>query len=312
MSDMTLPHDPLWPRASAWIVPEEAAEDTRDVHLALLGVPSFRTSITPTGAHATPDAIRGALARYSTYAASRGVDLRGLVAVDLGDVDEPDGELGEERTRRRAAVPNESGWDLLVALGGDNSLTYATMRGLFDTVWPECGLVTVDAHHDLRDGESNGSPVRRLIEAGLPAERVVQIGIADFANSAEYSARARDLGITIVTRAEVAERSLDVIVGEAMDRAGAGSRPVYVDLDVDVCDRAVVPGCPSAVPGGLSARELREMAFLFGRDPRVRGIDITEIDATADTADERTVRLAALLVLEAAAGLCVRLGVGAR
>jgi formiminoglutamase len=49
------------------------------------------------------------------------------------------------------------------------------------------------------------------------------------------------------------------------------------------------------------------MAFLFAHDPRVRGMDITEIDATADADDERTVRLAALLVLEAAAGLALRL-----
>jgi formiminoglutamase len=38
----------------------------------------------------------------------------------------------------------------------------------------------------------------------------------------------------------------------------------------------------------------------------VRGMDVTEIDATADAADGRTVRLAALLVLEAAAGLAQR------
>jgi formiminoglutamase len=38
----------------------------------------------------------------------------------------------------------------------------------------------------------------------------------------------------------------------------------------------------------------------------VRAIDITEIDASIDTDDARTVRLAALLVLEAAAGLASR------
>ncbi|MEY2675578.1 MAG: hypothetical protein RL102_844, partial [Actinomycetota bacterium] len=38
----------------------------------------------------------------------------------------------------------------------------------------------------------------------------------------------------------------------------------------------------------------------------VRQLDITEIDATADAPDGRTVRLAALLILEAAAGLAQR------
>ncbi len=92
----------------------------------------------------------------------------------------------------------------------------------------------------------------------------------------------------------------------ALDRAGAGGRRVFVDIDVDVCDRAEVPGCPSAAPGGLSASELRDIAFTLALDPRVVGIDITEIDATIDAPDGRTVRLAALLVLEAAAGLAAR------
>ncbi len=70
-----------------------------------------------------------------------------------------------------------------------------------------------------------------------------------------------------------------------------------------------VTRCPSAAPGGISADELRQLVFLLAGDPRVRGMDITEIDAEADTPDQRTVRLAALLVLEAAAGVYVRLGI---
>ena len=51
---------------------------------------------------------------------------------------------------------------------------------------------------------------------------------------------------------------------------------------------------------------LGQGAFLLAADERVRAMDITEIDASIDTADQRTVRLAALLVLEAAAGLASR------
>jgi formiminoglutamase len=81
---------------------------------------------------------------------------------------------------------------------------------------------------------------------------------------------------------------------------------VHVDFDVDVCDRAVVPGCPAAAPGGISADELRQFAYLAGWSKLVKSIDITEVDATADAPDGRTVRLAALLLLEAAAGLASR------
>jgi formiminoglutamase len=168
------------------------------------------------------------------------------------------------------------------------------------------GLITLDAHHDLRDGESNGSPVRRLLEAGLPGHNVVQVGIADFSNSPAYAARAREYGITVVHRSELARRALKEVAESALRIAGKAGRPVFVDIDMDVCDRAEVPGCPASAPGGISAHELRSLAFLLARDPRVAGIDITEVDATTDAVDGRTVRLAALLVLEAAAGLSSR------
>jgi formiminoglutamase len=293
--------DPLWPRASAWL----AAEVEGDAHLSVLGVPAAQTSISATGADATPAAIREALARYSTYSWSRDVDVASIRAWDAGDVPEPDGPEGEERVMARAAEA-ASRSRLLVALGGDNSITYAVARGVWGEAIGTAGLITVDAHHDLRDGTSNGSPVRRLVEAGLPGHQVVQIGIADFSNSREYAARARDLGITVVTRDALRRRPLPELIAEALTIAGAGGGPIHVDLDVDVCDRSVVPGCPAAAPGGISADELRQLAFLAARSPRVRSLDITEIDATADAPDGRTVRLGALLVLEAAAGLAER------
>ncbi len=298
-----LPDDPLWPRASAWLVPAGAAQPSGDI--AILGVPAFATSITPTGAHATPAAVREALARYSTYSASAGVDVATLAAVDLGDIADPDGPDGEARVSAAAEAASE-GFGLVIALGGDNSITFPLMRGLAGSDLGGWGLITLDAHHDLRDGTTNGSPVRRLLEAGLPGEHIVQIGIADFSNSPAYSARAREAGITVMTRASLRNADLAERVAEALRIAGHGGRPVYVDLDVDVCDRAEVPGCPSAAPGGISADELRHITRLLAADTRVRGMDVTEIDATIDAPDGRTVRLAALLVLEAAAGVAMR------
>lgn len=291
--------DPRWPRAGHWLAAGSAAPN-----LAVLGVPAFRTSISPTGAHATPGAVRAALLRYSTYSATHGVDIGDLRVVDAGDVSEPDDEAGEARVgvavRALDAVP------LLLAIGGDNSITFSVMRARFGNELSSAGLVTLDAHHDLRDGVSNGSPVRRLIEAGLDGRRVVQIGIGDFSNSAEYAERARDLGITVIPRSALRTRSMRDVMDEALDIAGAGSSGIYVDLDIDVCDRAAVPGCPAAAPGGIGADELRQAAYAAGRDPRVRAIDFTEVDALNDAADERTVRLVALCLLEAACGMVQR------
>ena len=74
MDQTRLPEDPLWPRAGAWVLPA-AGQPSSVCDLALLGIPAHATSITPTGANTTPNAVREALLRYSTYAASHGVDV---------------------------------------------------------------------------------------------------------------------------------------------------------------------------------------------------------------------------------------------
>lgn len=296
------PADPRWPSAAEWLA---AGPGTRAPDLAVLGVPAFATSISRTGAHATPAAARRALGRLSTWCASRRVDLEEVAPVDLGDVEDPDlGDEGEWRTRTLAASATATA-RLVVALGGDNSMTYAAMRGVCGDALDRAGLVCLDAHHDFREGRSNGSPVRRLVEAGVDPERVVQVGIADWANSRSYADEAAARGITVINRRAVAERGIRACLTEALDRAAAAGGPVFVDLDLDVCDRSVAPASPASLPGGLSAYELLEAAFVVGLDPRVRGVDLTEVDATADP-DGRTVRLMATCVLEVAAGLALR------
>jgi len=52
----------------------------------------------------------------------------------------------------------------------------------------EFGLITLDAHLDMRDGRSNGSPVRQLLEEGLDGRHVVQVGLGDYTNSPAYAA----------------------------------------------------------------------------------------------------------------------------
>ncbi len=293
---MTLAHDPLWPRAGAWPAIDDGGWDA-----AILGIPAFRTSLSPTGAHATPAAVREALRRYSpALIGPPPVDLNDVLRIaDAGDIDEPDGPAGEASVRAAVAALRERA-GLVVGLGGDNSITYAMAQGSEAT-----GLITVDAHFDLRDGVSNGSPVRRLVEDGLDPARIVQLGIADFANSAPYAQRAADLGITVVTLDDLRRRGAADVVAEALSIAGADDGTIHLDIDVDVCDRSVAPGCPASVPGGLQAWELRAMVRVAASDPRVRSADIVEVDATADAADGRTVRLAALCVLELLAGKAV-------
>ncbi|MFC7942819.1 MULTISPECIES: arginase family protein [Microbacterium] len=306
-SSRPLSHDPLWPRAGSW----PAFDGTADA--VLVGVPTWRTSLSPTGAHATPTAIRAALPRYGTALMGPPViELDEVLRIaDAGDIADPDGSAGEARVISRVrelAAPSK----LVIALGGDNSLTYPVALGAEAT-----GLITFDAHFDLRDGISNGTPVRRLVEdvpATSPLDttridptKVVQIGIADFANSAAYARRAAEWGIRVIPLDELRRRGIDDVVAEAVEVAGSGADArIHLDIDVDVCDRSVAPGCPASVPGGLQAWELRALSRAVATDRRVASADLAEVDATADADDARTVRLAALCVLELLAGLAAR------
>lgn len=299
---MALSTDARWPRAGDW--PAPAGER---VDLGVIGIPTWRTSLSATGSVATPAAVRAALRYYSEFLSpDRAVHDGGqlsLSAADWGDIQEPD--VAHDAAIAAVAAAAEFS-RVLVALGGDNAATVPAALGAWGSRIGTAGLVTLDAHHDLRDGVSNGSPVRRLIEAGLAGNRVVQVGIADFANSAEYTARAADYGVTVIHRDELHRRPMADVMAEAFEIAGAAGGPVHVDIDVDVCDRSVAPACPAAIPGGISAWELRAAARLVGAHPAVESVDFVEVDSTADSADGRTVRLVALCVLETAAGLETR------
>ena len=299
MAAIKLAKDGLWQRANTLFKP-----NLKQADIALLGFPVHKSSITPNSCHLAPKAIRSALARYSTYSASNDVDLRELKITDLGDVTGADSSNGKKVIAKKVSGLLDR-YGLLIALGGDNSITYTVTSGLFGDL-SKVGLITLDAHHDLRDGNSNGSPVWRLIQAGLPGKNIVQIGISDFANSKEYSDRAKEAGIFVITRAQLRNKSIQDAMKQAFAHLGRNVDHIYVDLDVDVCDRSVAPACPAATPGGISADELRQAAFLAGANYKVRAVDITEIDPKRDSKDERTVRLAALLVLEISAGYKTR------
>jgi arginase family enzyme len=305
--------DPLWPRASDWLasgghhrVPGGAPQ------LAVVGVPLSRTSISPSGAHTTPAAIRVALRRFSTFHAGLDVDLEALWVTDLGDLDVADASGPESLPRVEEALRltgvvsgGERRPNLVVLLGGDNAITRPAMRTLLPLA--TSGLLTLDAHHDVRgfhDGPTNGTPVRGLVEDGLRGDHVVQVGIGHLTNSRAYRDWCEDRGVHLISVDEARGRT-GARVKEQLDRLGQTCTDLYVDLDVDVVDSAFVPGCPGARPGGLSPYELLEAAVEAGRHPLVRAIDITEVDAAADP-QGRTVDLAAMCLLSAAAGLAAR------
>lgn len=284
-----------WPTASEWLA---SASGGGDAPLTVAGVPLAEGAVTPGARYdLAPAAVRARLAKLSVFHGERMVGLPDPACVrDLGDSLQP------------PPLPTAAGArSLTVLLGGHNGVTWSALHTQEDlSRW---ALLTFDAHHDVRPYPAggtpgNGSPVRALVDAGLPGSHVVQVGIAGFSNAPAHRAWCESAGITVlgpdrVGAADV-ERCLDLLAGTP------GVDHVYVDVDVDVLDRAFAPGCPGARPGGVLPRALFDACFVAGAHPAVRAVDVVEVDPSADVASI-TVDAAALCLLNVCAGFGARL-----
>jgi formiminoglutamase len=200
-------HDDNWPRAGAWLRGELGSGKLG--RLAVIGAPACRGSITPGRCDLAPAAVRRALDRFSTFDIDDSRNVLDLEANDCGDLDIAAMTPEQAFDPIRRAVSNADA-DALVILGGDNSITYPGVTALGD-----CGVITFDAHLDLRAldrGLTNGNPVRALLAAGFPGERIVQIGIQSFANSETYLKIAARSGIRVITADQVRARGIERVV----------------------------------------------------------------------------------------------------
>jgi formiminoglutamase len=300
---MSLYYDPNWPRASQWLNTHSTKSQ-----LAILGAGCGLGSITPGRCDLGPAAIREAIERFSSYDACSDVDLRDFPIADYGNLAVShllvDDAFEPISTHSKIALKSNKA---LILLGGDNSITRPGMYG-FGLPLTRCGLITLDAHLDMRDiarGLSNGNPVAALLNDGLPGQNVYQIGIQSFANSKEYLTEAREYGNKIIFMDELQR----IGVKEAMMRAINDLAPrvdaIYFDLDLDVMDRAFAPGCPGARPGGLTPADIALAARIAGECPKVRAMDLVELDPELDI-NQVTAMAAANCVLHFAVGFSKR------
>jgi arginase family enzyme len=195
-----------------------------------------------------------------------------------------------------------------VFVGGDNAITRPLVTGLWGDDLAATGVLTFDAHHDVRTldrGPSNGSPIRGLVEDGLPPAHIVQVGIHTFANSAAYRRWCEERGILVISMRRVQKDGIDSVVNGALGRLAGRCARIFVDFDIDVLDRAFAPACPGSRPGGMAPRDLLRAAELCGAHPGVAACDLVEVDPERDR-DDLTLMNTAAVLLSFASGLVLR------
>ena len=270
-----------WPNLSELIVGADAAAP-----VGLVGAPLAAGSVSPGQCDRAPQLLRQTLKRIGLYDVETRRELSSRIA-DRGDA-ALDGLSIEDaspliRDEVRASFEAHA---LTLLVGGNNAVTRPGVLGL-GLPLERIGLITLDAHFDMRDldqGLSNGNPVRALIADGLPGANIAQVGLASFANSRAMHDDAVAAGNLVITIGEVRANGIERAIGRALDHV-AHCEAIVVDCDIDVIDRAQMPGAPGARAGGMAVHDFFAATRRLAADSRVRVIDLTEWDPSLDPGD---------------------------
>ena len=271
--------------------------------IGIIGLPFSKSSISLSQAAEAPKTIRTCLSSYSTFSGEEDHDYNNIRILDFGDVITHPTDLEETLKRLHTSV-NEiigtSACERYIMLGGDHGVSFPSIRA-FGENFGRVGVIQWDAHHDLRNiedgGRTNGTPFRSLIEGDyLKGEDLVQIGIRDFSNAKKYHDYALEKGIAVYTMRDVEQEGIVSIVKKEVVRLSQQVDFIYLSVDMDVVDQAFAPGCPAIGPGGITSRELLSSISEAARHPKVKAMDIVELDPSKDVRD-MTSRLAAHVIL---------------
>jgi formiminoglutamase len=267
--------------------------------VGLIGLPFSKSSISLSQAAEAPKTIRACLSSYSTFSGEEDRDYKITQILDFGDVMTHPTDFEETLKRLNTSVKEmigTSACERYIMLGGDHGVSFPSIRA-FGEKYGRVGVIQWDAHHDVRNiedgGRTNGTPFRSLIEGGfLKGENLVQIGIRDYSNAKKYHDYAKEKGIAVYTMRDVEQEGIISIVKKELERLSQQVDFIYLSVDMDVVDQAFAPGCPAIGPGGLTSRELLSSISEAARHPKVKAMDIVEIDPSKDVRD-MTSRLAA-------------------
>jgi agmatinase len=184
----------------------------------------------------------------------------------------------EAAVKRIAAAVSKaaSSRKLVVALGGEHTISAGVNRGLLDALGGPLTVVQIDAHSDLRDsyeGErfSHACVARRMLDDPR-VEQVLQLGVRSVDAEEVAFARANPDRVRVWYAEEIHEgRWHDEL------RARLQDRQVHLTIDVDGLDPSVVPATGTPEPGGLSWTQALDIIRTTASNHAIVGIDCVEL-----------------------------------
>ncbi len=207
-------------------------------------------------------------------------------------VDELAPDLGGPE-RMVAAVKDEIGrWldrdKVPIMLGGEHTITIGAVQALAER-YDGLSVLQLDAHADLRDSYlgarfSQATVMRRVREL-CPA---VQAGVRSLSNAERQLIAEHNLPVVFWPP----QRDANTWLGKV---TSALSDTVYVTIDADVFDSAILPWVGTPEPGGLTWNDIWLVLQEVARQKTIVGFDVVEFCPRADGAASSAYMLAKLV-----------------
>ena len=272
--------------------PSRTLESLKDETIIFLGVPFDLGTTGYPGARFAPDKMRELCADAFVYNAdilsgncrgwfclrAGGMALTNVKMADIGNailvVGEGFDQFFNRVTRIVRRVVRKGGFPVII--GGDHSITYASVRAMTQ----ECGPVDVihlDAHTDLGDldreiANNHGNVFTRLFR-----EKLIS-GLHQFGIRAMIGSALRRPGYSLAPMNELKRKS-----SAALARRLDPTRKYFLSLDIDVLDPAYAPGTGTPVSDGMSPTVLLDLIDAFVNSVEIVGLDLVEVNPMRDS-----------------------------
>lgn len=249
-----------------------ARRNPEGCRLALFGVPYDGTTSFRPGTRFGPAAIREVSTGLETYCPQLDRDLEDIAYADIGAVEIPYGDPQPvvEAVRHATSSVLAAGMKPLM-LGGEHSISSGAVAAVAEQ-HPDLVLVQLDAHADLRNEwlgshHSHACAMRRCLEV-LPSQQLLQIAIRS-GTSEEFKELHRS--DRLISVQDIPER-MNALRG----------RPIYLTVDLDWFDPAVMPGTGTPEPGGFLWSDFAAVINEL-RHHHLMGADVVELAPQLDS-----------------------------